>query len=118
MDKSGIAPVVTLGVSTIIVAELIFGFAAVSIAFVIIGVALLDCGLRATLVANQTAVTHAAPDARSRATTIFTAHMWGGNAVGAMIGSYAYAHWGWHAVCAIGVVAAVVALSIARSTNR
>ena len=118
MDKSGIAPVVTLGVSTIIVAELIFGLAAVSIAFVIIGVALLDCGLRATLVANQTAVTHAAPDARSRATTIFTAHMWGGNAVGAMLGSYAYTHWGWHAVCAIGVVAAVVALSIARSTNR
>ena len=44
--------------------------------------------------------------------------MWGGNAVGAMIGSYAYAHWGWYAVCAIGVAAAVVALTIARSTNR
>ena len=118
MDKSGIAPVVTLGVSTIIVAELVFGFAALSVVFVIIGVALLDCGLRAALVANQTSVTHAAPDARSRATTIFTAHMWGGNAVGAMIGSTAYAHWGWYAVCAIGVAAAVVALTIARSTNR
>jgi predicted MFS family arabinose efflux permease len=117
MDRSGIAPVVTVGVSTIIVAHIVFGFAAWSIAFIVVGVALLDCGLRATLVANQTAVTHAAPDARSRATTIFTAHMWGGNSVGAMIGSYAYAHWGWFAVCAIGVAASLVALSIARVTN-
>lgn len=118
MDRRGIAPVVTIGVSTIIVAHIVFGFAVVSIAFVIAGVALLDCGLRATLVANQTAVTHAAPDARSRATTIFTSHMWAGNSVGAMIASYAYAHWGWTAVCVIGVAAALAALWIARATNR
>src|SRR6185369_7158381 len=118
MDRSGIAPVVAAGVSIIIVAEIVFGFALSSIAFVIVGVALLDCGLRASLVANQTAVTHAAPEARSRATTIFTAHMWGGNSVGAMIASFAYAHWGWYAVCAIGIAASLVALSIARATNR
>ena len=118
MDRHGIAPVVTVGVATIIAAQFVFGFAIASIAFVIAGVAMLDCGLRATLVANQTAVTHAAPEARSRATTVFTAHMWGGNAVGAMIASYAYAHWGWYAVCAIGVAASTTALLIARSTNR
>ena len=118
MDRRGIAPVVTAGVSTIIFAHIVFGFAAVSVVYVVIGVALLDCGLRAALVANQTAVTNAAPDARSRATTIFTSHMWAGNSVGAMIASYAYGQWGWYAVCAIGVVAALVALTIARATNR
>ena len=118
MDRHGIAPVVAAGVTTIIVAEVVFGFALSSIVFVVAGVALLDCGLRATLVANQTAATHAAPEARSRATTIFTAHMWGGNSVGAAIGSYAYAHWGWLSVCAIGVTASLVALVIATITNR
>jgi predicted MFS family arabinose efflux permease len=118
MDKSGIGPVVTAGVSTIIVSQLVFGLAPISIAFIVIGVALLDCGLRAALVANQTAVTHAAPDARSRATTIFTSHMWGGNAAGAALASVAYAHWGWYAVCAIGAIAASTALIIARATNR
>ena len=98
--------------------DVVFGFALASIVFVVIGVAMLDCGLRATLVANQTSATNAAPEARSRATTIFTAHMWGGNAVGAMIASYAYAHWGWYAVCAIGVAASLTALMIARVTNR
>ena len=118
MDRHGIAPVVAAGVTTIIIAEFVFGFALSSIVFVVAGVALLDCGLRATLVANQTAATHAAPEARSRATTIFTAHMWGGNSVGAAIGSYAYAHWGWLSVCAIGVSASLVALVIATITNR
>ena len=61
---------------------------------------------------------NAAPEARSRATTIFTSHMWGGNAVGAMLASYAYAHWGWYAVCAIGAVAASIALAVAQITNR
>ena len=118
MDRHGIAPVVTAGVTTLIAAHIVFGFALASIVFVVIGVAMLDCGLRATLVANQTSATNAAPEARSRATTIFTAHMWGGNAVGAMIASYAYAHWGWYAVCAIGVAASLTALMIARVTNR
>jgi predicted MFS family arabinose efflux permease len=79
---------------------------------------MLDCGLRATLVANQTAVINAAPDARNRATTIFASHMWGGNAAGAAIASVAYAQWGWYAVCGIGVIAASTALIVARTTNR
>ena len=118
MDRAGMAPVVTAGIALIILAQVVFGFAVASIAFVVIGAALLDCGLRATLVANQTAVTNAAPEARSRATTIFTSHMWAGNAAGAMIASFAYAQWGWYAVCAIGVVAASGALVVARITNR
>jgi predicted MFS family arabinose efflux permease len=118
MDRSGVAPVVTAGIALIIAAQVVFGFAVASIVFVVIGAAMLDCGLRATLVANQTAVTNAAPDARSRATTIFTSHMWAGNAVGAMISSFAYAHWGWYAVCAIGVVSSSTALVVARITNR
>ena len=44
--------------------------------------------------------------------------MWAGNAVGAMLASFAYAQWGWYAVCAIGIVASLVALLVATTTNR
>ena len=118
MDRSGIAPVVTLGITLVVTAYVTFGFATASIVFVIIGAMLLDCGLRATMVANQTQVTSAAPEARSRSTTIFTSHMWGGNSVGALLASLAYAQWGWIGVCALGVAASATAFVIARITNR
>ena len=118
MDRRGVAPVVSAGIVGVIAAYLILGLAPASVVFVILGAALLDCGLRATIVANQTLVTSAVPDARSRSMTIFTAHMWGGNAVGALIASAAFTQWGWSGVCAIGIAASSIALVLARMTNR
>jgi predicted MFS family arabinose efflux permease len=82
---------------------------------------LLDCGLRASLVANQTLITSVAPDARSRFNTIFGAHVWGGNATGAFLASMALAHLGWIAACAIAAGASSLALFLqvrARHTGR
>lgn len=118
MDRHGVAPVVSAGIAGVIVAYLTLELAWASIMFVILGAALLDCGLRATMVANQTLVTSAVPAARSRSMTIFTAHMWGGNAVGALIASAAFTQWGWPGVCAIGIAASSTALVLARITNR
>ena len=54
------------------------------------------------------------PDARSRFNTIFAAHVWGGNATGALLATVALAHAGWLAVCAIGFVAASCGLVLQR----
>jgi hypothetical protein len=81
-----------------------------TIAAVFVGAALLDCGLRAAMVANQTLVTSVDPQARSRLNTLFQAHMWGGNAVGAMAASAALTHAGWWAVCAIALGGAALAI--------
>ena len=118
MDRSGILPVVTVGISLVIAAYATFGLGTASVVFIVIGALLLDCGLRATMVANQTQVSNAAPDARSRSMSIYTSHMWGGNAVGALIASTAYAQWGWLGVCAIGIIASSIALVLARVTNK
>ena len=118
MDRRGVAPVVSAGIVGVVAAYLVLGLAPASVMFVILGAALLDCGLRATIVANQTLVSSAIPDARSRSMTIFTAHMWGGNAVGALIASAAFTQWGWSGVCAIGIAASSTALVLARMTNR
>lgn len=118
LDRSGGGPVGTIGIVAVIAAFATFALAQYSIFAVIAGAILLDCGLRATMVANQTLVTTAVPEARSRATTIFAAHMWGGNALGALVMSIALARWGWFAVCGLSAVSALAALSIQRLTVR
>jgi predicted MFS family arabinose efflux permease len=112
MDRSGAAPVVTTGVCVMICAWLAFGIASASIAFVVAGAVMLDCGLRTAMVANQTLVNTAVKDSRGRANTIFGMHVWCGNAVGAFLASTAFALYGWLAVCAIAMTASIFALLI------
>ncbi len=112
MDRSGAAPVVTTGVCVMICAWLAFGISSASIALVVAGAVMLDCGLRTAMVANQTLVNAAVQDSRGRANTIFGMHVWCGNAVGAFLASTAFALYGWLAVCAIAMTASICALLI------
>ncbi len=112
MDRSGAAPVVTTGVCVMICAWLAFGISSASIAFVVAGAVMLDCGLRTAMVANQTLVNTTVKDSRGRANTIFGMHVWCGNAVGAFLASTAFALYGWLAVCAIAMTASICALLI------
>jgi len=111
-DRRGAFPIVTAGVCLVLAAYVVLAFAPVAVAAVIVGAVLLDSGLRSAIVANQTLITAVAPEARSRFNTVFGAHIWGGNAVGAFLASTALAHWGWTAVCAIAVTASCVALAL------
>jgi predicted MFS family arabinose efflux permease len=113
MDKAGVGPVVRAGILGVFGAFVALALAKASIVFVVIGAALLDCGLRAAMVANQTLVTSSIPEARSRSATIFAAHIWGGNSVGAFLATTALAHFGWLAVCAICAAATLAAFAIA-----
>jgi len=110
LDRRGAFPVVTAGACLVLAAYVVFSFAALWVGAVIAGAMLLDCGLRASLVANQTLITSVEPDARSRFNTIFGAHVWGGNATGAFLASMALAHFGWIAACAIALTASSLAL--------
>jgi predicted MFS family arabinose efflux permease len=111
MDRRGVKPVVTTGICLVIAAYVSFAFAGTWVAAAVAGAILLDCGLRATMVANQTLINTIAPEARSRSNTIFSAAVWGGNAVGAFVASIALAHWGWLAVCGITICAPLLALA-------
>jgi len=112
LDRYGSFPIVTGGACLVLAAYIVFGFAELSIVAVIAGAVLLDCGLRAAMVANQTTITSVAPDARSRFNTVFGAHIWGGNATGAFLASTTLGHYGWLAVCAIAVSASCLALIV------
>jgi predicted MFS family arabinose efflux permease len=112
MDRFGVRPVVTTGICLVMAAYLTFGFGVATIAAIVIGAILQDCGLRSAMVANQAMVTTADPETRSRSNTIFAIHVWGGNATGAFIASIAWAYAGWPGVCASGVAASLVALAV------
>ena len=111
-DRAGVMPVVLTGVSAMLAAWIFMGLGVWSVAAVVIGAMLLDCGLRAAMVANQTLVNSAVPDSRARGNTLFGLHVWSGNAVGAFLTSWAFAHFGWLAVCGVAMTAMVIALLI------
>jgi predicted MFS family arabinose efflux permease len=112
MDRHGAYPVVMTAVCSVVAAFVVLEFAAVSVWVVVAGAILLDCGIRAAIVANQTQITSVAVEARSRVNTVFGASIWGGNAMGAFIASTALAHLGWNAACTVAVVLAAVALVV------
>jgi len=111
-DRLGATPVVTAAICAMLAAWATFSLAGLWFAAVIVGAILLDCALRAAMVANQTLVNTLLPDARARANTIFGTHVWAGNATGAFLASTALAHYGWLAVCAVAFCAASVALAV------
>ena len=110
MDRRGAAPVVASGISLVMAAFAVFALGTWWVVPLAVGAALLDCGLRAAMVANQTLVTSVDAKARSRFNTVFAGHVWGGNAIGAFLASSALTHFGWWAVCAIGFASATGAL--------
>jgi len=112
LDRYGAGPIVRAGIALFIAAYAVFAFGVWWAAALAVGAAILDCGLRATMVANQTVVNSLAADARSRSNTVFGVSVWSGNAAGAFIASSALAHSGWLAVCAISALAAALALGV------
>jgi hypothetical protein len=104
--------VVLTGICSMMAAWIVMGFGTWWIAGVVVGAMLLDIGLRAAMVANQTLINSAVPDSRGRTNTLFGLHVWSGNAVGAFVMSWAFARFGWLAVCGVALTATVIALLV------
>jgi predicted MFS family arabinose efflux permease len=111
-DRAGVRPVVLTGICSMIAAWIVMGFGVWWIAAIVVGAMLLDIGLRAAMVANQTLLNTALPDSRARSNTLFGLHVWSGNAVGAFLTSWSLAHFGWLAVCGVALAASVGALVV------
>lgn len=111
-DRVGSRPVVLAGICSMIAAWGVMALGTWSLAGIILGAMLLDIGLRSVMVANQTLVNSAVPDSRARANTLFGLHVWSGNATGAFLTSWAFAQFGWLAVCGVAMTASIVALSV------
>lgn len=89
-----------------------------SLVALVAGIVVLDLGVQALHISNQSAVYALHPEARSRLTTAYMVAYFLGGAMGSAATSVIYASSGWLGVCALGTATAVIALGVWIVTER
>lgn len=110
-DRRGPAFAVTAAILTTLLSWLVFAGAGTRMAGLIAGVIVLDLGVQAGHVANQTRIYALIPEARSRLNTVYMVSYFLGGALGSALGVYAWTRAGWAGVCVAGAVECGVALA-------
>jgi predicted MFS family arabinose efflux permease len=75
-----------------------------------VGVVLLDLGVQANHISNQTRILGLSADARNRLNSVYMALYFTGAAAGSALASHAYASWRWAGVSALGIGLSLLAL--------
>jgi predicted MFS family arabinose efflux permease len=70
-----------------------------SLAGIALGVLVMDIAVQAGHLSNQTRIFRLMPEARSRVQTVYMFLYFVGGALGSLIGSWAWDHYGWEGVC-------------------
>jgi predicted MFS family arabinose efflux permease len=87
----------------------VFAFSAKSIAGLVVGVIVLDVGVQAAQISNQSRIYALKPEARSRVNTVYMVAYFIGGALGSAVASLAWQAMGWTGVCLAGLAAAGLA---------
>ncbi|RYG39435.1 MFS transporter [bacterium] len=83
-----------------------------SIPALLIGVLLMDVGVQAAHVSNQSRYYSRRPESRSRMNTVYMTCYFIGGSLGSALGAWAWGAFGWPGVCAVGVGAGLLALAV------
>ncbi|GAA0828233.1 MFS transporter [Cupriavidus pauculus] len=83
-----------------------------------LGIVLLDAGAQALHVTNQSLIVRTHANAHGRLIGLYMLFYAAGSGLGAMGATLAYAHGGWHGVCALGASVSVLALGFGVWTQR
>jgi predicted MFS family arabinose efflux permease len=78
----------------------------------VLGVVLLDLGVQAAHISNQTRVYSLIPEARSRLNTVYVVIYFIGGSLGSALGTLAWSRLGWSGVCAVGGLMLTLALAL------
>ncbi|WP_169708693.1 MFS transporter [Trinickia terrae] len=108
-DKRGPRAIISLSIGLVAVAFVIFGLSGASIAGLIAGVIVLDIGVQAAQISNQSRIYALKPEARSRVNTVFMVCYFIGGATGSAVGAVAWRNFGWTGVCLAGFLFAALA---------
>ena len=111
-DRLGARPLLFLGCATVIGAFVVLYFGASYLPLLILTLVLLDLGNRCGLVANQARIYAARPDARSRMNTVFMVCYFTGGALGSALGTAVAHAGGWHALAAMAILLAALAIGL------
>jgi predicted MFS family arabinose efflux permease len=108
-DKVGCRKVIGASVGIVTVAFLLLAGAQTSLILLVIGVIVLDIGVQAGLVANQTRAFAVDPKAQGRINSLYMTATFVGGAVGATVSGWLMASFGWVGIVEFGVVLGVLA---------
>jgi predicted MFS family arabinose efflux permease len=111
-DWRGAKLTVALGSITTAAAFPIFAFGDHSLVLLGVGVIVLDIGIQASMIGNQSTVLSLAPDATSRSNTIYMVLYFVGGATGSATAGMAWHHFGWIGVSAAGFIYAALAVIV------
>ncbi|PRY15682.1 putative MFS family arabinose efflux permease [Pontibacter ummariensis] len=111
-DKGNAFRITTLTILLIVVSFVIFGVFSGSIIGLVVGVILMDLGVQATHIANQTLIFSLRPEARNRLNTVYMVTYFTGGALGTYLASQAWHFWQWNGVVATGLLCSALALSV------
>jgi predicted MFS family arabinose efflux permease len=90
----------------------IFYFSGHSIIGLIVGVIILDMGVQATHISNQSIIFALAPEARNRINTIYMVSYFIGGAIGTFVATALWKNYQWSGVCAVGAIISIITLVI------
>ncbi len=115
-DKGGPRKTILL---SILLALLSFGIMAPGIvALLVVGVLLMDVGVQACQVTNQSRFYSLRPEARSRMNTVYMTAYFIGGSLGSALGSWAWAMMRWTGVCIVSAIFCLAALGVYFITAR
>jgi len=96
----------------ILVSFVIFIFSGHSIAGLVIGVIILDMGVQATHISNQSIIFALRPEARNRINTIYMVTYFIGGSLGTFAATLLWKNYQWNGVCFTGMAISVITLII------
>jgi predicted MFS family arabinose efflux permease len=96
----------------ILISFIIFIFSAHSIAGLIIGVIIMDMGVQATHISNQSIIFALKPEARNRINTIYMVTYFIGGSVGTFFATQLWKNYQWNGVCITGITISIITLII------
>lgn len=102
----------------VLLSFVIFYFSAHSIAGLVIGVIVLDMGVQATHISNQSIIFALRPEARNRINTIYMVTYFIGGALGTFVATGLWKNYQWDGVCITGGTLAIVTLVIHFANHR
>lgn len=114
-DRRGPQAVIRVGAMLVFIAFAVQALAPASLWLLVAVAVVFDLGVQAALVSHQSVIYSLDPASRSRLNAVLVSTMFVGMASGAALGSALMAALGWRAVPALGAVAALGALAVARS---
>ncbi|MGX9733623.1 MFS transporter [Janthinobacterium aestuarii] len=111
-DRLGSRTVIGLSIAIVTLSYLLLAGAASSLALLVIGVIVLDIGVQAALVANQTRAFAVDPAAQGRINSLYMTATFIGGAAGVAVSGWLMQRFGWTGVAVFGVVLGLLAGAI------